>query len=212
MPLQVVGVAKDAQVSQVAETESSYMYLPAAPIHQGRLSLLVRSPTEFGALATAVRTAARELDPGLVVRVNRLEDNLDFWRTMSRLIAGLSGSLSLLALVLASVGVYGVVSYVVSRRLREVGIRMMLGASARDVQGMILRQTLRPVAIGIVIGIGATAAASQILTSVLFGVSRFDPIAFIGAPLFLLGIAAGASLLPARRASRVDPMISLRYE
>jgi predicted permease len=212
MPLQVVGVAKDAQVSQVAQTESSYMYLPAAPVHQGRLSLIVRSPTVFGARATAVRTAAREIDPGLVVRVSRLEENLDFWRTMSRLIAGLSGSLSLLALVLASVGVYGVVSYVVSRRLREVGIRMMLGATARDVQAMILRQTLRPVAIGIVIGIGATATASQILTSVLFGVSRFDPIAFIGAPLFLLGIAAGASLLPARRAARADPMISLRYE
>ena len=126
---------------------------------------------------------------------------------MSRLVAGLSGSLSLLALVLASVGVYGVVSYVVSRRLREVGIRMMLGATARDVQAMILRQTLRPVAIGIVIGIGAAAAASQILTSVLFGVSRFDPIAFIGAPLFLLAVAAGrASSRHAGRAGRPDDL------
>ena len=131
-----------------------------------------------------------------MVRVNRLEENLDFWRTISRLVAGLSASLSLLALVMASVGVYGVVSYVVSRRLREVGIRMMLGASGRDVQALLLRQILRPVAIGAVIGIGAAAAASQILTSVLFGVSRFDPIAFFGAPLFLLGIAASASLIP----------------
>lgn len=89
---------------------------------------------------------------------------------------------------------------------------MMLGASARDVQAMILRQTMRPVAIGVAIGIGAAAVASQILTSVLFGVSRFDPTAFIGAPLFLLGVAAAARLVPARRAMRVDPMTTLRYE
>jgi predicted permease len=212
IPRTVVGVAKDAQVSRVAESELSYAYLPAAPSAQSRLSLLVRSQTAFDALAAGVRASTRELDPGLVVRVNRLEENLDFWRSVSRLVAALSGSLSLLALVLASVGVYGVVSYVVSRRLREVGIRMMLGASGRDVQAMILRQTLRPVAIGVVLGIGAAAAASQVLTSVLFGVSPFDPIAFIGAPLFLLGIAAGASLIPARRATRADPMATLRYE
>jgi predicted permease len=211
-PLTVVGVAKDAQVSRVAETERSYVYLPAAPREQPRMQFLVRSQVEFASLGAGIRTSIREIDPGLVVRVNRLEENLDFWRTISRVVAGLSGSLSLLALVLASVGVYGVVSYVVSRRLREVGIRMMLGASARDVQAMILRQTLRPVAIGIVVGVGLATAASQVLTSVLFGVSRFDPIAFIGAPLFLLGIAATASLVPARRATRVDPMTTLRYE
>ena len=147
-----------------------------------------------------------------MVRVSRLEENLNAWRTLSRLVASLAGSLSVLALFLASVGVYGVVSYVVNRRLREVGIRMMLGASAGDVQAILLRQTLRPVAIGLAIGIGTAAAASRILTSVLFGVSRFDPIAFVGAPLFLLGIATGASLIPARRATRVDPMTTLRYE
>jgi predicted permease len=212
VPLAVVGVAKDAQVLSVGETESSYVYLPATPRAQNRLGLLVRSRIPFAALAAGIRISARGLDSGLAVRVNRLEENLDLWRTMSRLVAGLSGSLSLLALVLASVGVYGVVSYVVSRRLREVGIRMMLGARARDVHALILRQTLRPVAIGVVVGIGAAAAASQILTSVLFGVSRFDPIAFIGAPLFLLGVAAVASLIPARRATRVDPMTTLRYE
>ena len=128
----------------------------------------------------------REIDPAIVARVNPLEQNLDFWRTVSRLIASLSGSLGLLALRLASLGVYGVVSYVVSRRIREVGIRMMLGASARDVQRLILRQTLRPVVIGMALGIAAAAAASQILQSVLFGVSPFDPVALVGAPLFLL--------------------------
>jgi putative ABC transport system permease protein len=172
-------------------------------------SLLVRSRTDFATLAPVVRSTARDLAPGLVVGVNRLEDNLNFWRTVSRLVAGLSGSLSLLALLLASIGVYGVVSYVVSRRLRELVIRMMLGASTRDVEGMILRQTLRPVAIGVVIGIAGGAAASQILKSVLFGISPFDPIAFIGAPLFQLTVAAAASLLPTRRALMLDPMTTL---
>jgi predicted permease len=210
--LEVVGVARDAQVSRVAESDTSYMYLPAGPSTQRALKLLVRSRTDSATTASAIRGVARDLAPGLVVAVNPLEDNLSFWRTVSRLVAGLSGSLSLLALLLASMGVYGVVSYVVSRRLREVGIRMMLGASARDVQGMMLRQTLRPVAIGMMIGVAGAAGVSQILGSVLFGISPFDPIAFIAAPLFLLGVAAAAGLLPTRAAVRLDPMVSLRYE
>jgi putative ABC transport system permease protein len=210
--LEIVGVAKDAQVSQVAATDSNYLYLPASPQAQRGLGLLVRSQLDFAALATSIRSLTRELDAGVVVRVNRLEDNLEFWRTGSRLLAGLSGSLSALALVLAAVGVYGVVSYVVSRRRREVGIRMTLGASPRNVQGLILRQTLRPVAIGGIIGIAGAAAVSRILETVLFGISPYDPIAFVGAPLFLLAVAGVASLLPTREALKVDPMITLRYE
>ncbi|HYT68211.1 MAG TPA: ABC transporter permease [Vicinamibacterales bacterium] len=210
--VEIVGVAKDAQVTGIADAESSYVYLPAGPTVEHGLQLLVQNRTDFAALAAGVRTVARELDPGVVVRVNRLEENLDFWRTVSRLIAALSGSLSLLALALASIGVYGVVSYVVSRRRREVGIRMALGASARDVQHLIIRQTLRPVAVGVLIGIAAAAAASRILQAVLFGVSPFDPVAFIGAPLFLLGIAVAATVLPTREALRVDPITTLRYE
>ena len=89
---------------------------------------------------------------------------------------------------------------------------MTLGATARDVQSLFLRQTLRPVVIGAVIGIAAAAAASRILESVLFGISPYDPIAFIGAPLFLLTVAAAASFLPTREALKVDPMVTLRYE
>ena len=212
VPLEIVGVAKDAQVSELAETPSSYLYLPAEPGAQRRLTLLVRSRRDFAALAPDVRQLGRQLDPGVVVRVNRLEENLEFWRAGSRLIASLSGSLSALALVLASVGIYGVVSYVVSRRRREVGIRKALGATARDVQGLILRQTLRPVVVGLVVGMGAAAALAQVLESALFGISPFDPVPFIGAPLILLVIAAAATLLPTRGALQADPMVTLRYE
>jgi putative ABC transport system permease protein len=188
------------------------MYLPAGPTAQRRLNVLVRSRIDFAALAPGIGALARTLDPGLVVRVNRLEANLDYWRAGSRVIASLSGSLSLLALVLASVGVYGVVSYAVNRRRREVGIRMTLGASARDVQRLFLGQTLRPVMVGVAIGIAGAAAASQVLESVLFGVSPFDPVAFLVAPLFLMAVSAAASLLPTRAALKVNPTTTLRYE
>ena len=211
MSLEIVGVAGDAQITMVGETVSSYMYRPAGPPGR-RLGLLVRSRTDLGALASGIRTITREIDPAIVARVAPLEQNLDFWRAVSRMTATLSGSLGLLALALASLGVYGVVSYVVSRRIREVGIRMMLGANARDVQRLILRQTLRPVVVGGVIGIAGAAAASQILQSVLFGVSPFDPIAFVGAPLFLLAVAAAAGILPARQALKRDPLTTLRYD
>lgn len=211
IPRHVVGVAKDAQVARIAEIESSYAYLPAGPQSQRGLSLLVRSQEDFAAVAPRLRAVAGEVDADLVVRIVPLEENLDFWRSLSRLIASISGSLSVLALVLALVGVYGVVSYVVGRRLREVGIRVMLGASAHEIRVMILRQTLRPVVVGLAIGIVAAAVATQILKSVLFGVSALDPIAFAAAPLFLLGVATAASLPSIRRAARLDPMI-LRYE
>jgi ABC-type antimicrobial peptide transport system permease subunit len=167
---------------------------------------------DFASTATAIRAAARAVDPGVVVRVNRLEENIAFWQTLSRLVTSLSASLGLLALLLASIGVYGVVSYVVSRRLREVGIRMALGATTAKVQSMIVRQAMRPVLIGMSIGIIAAAAVSRLLEGVLFGISAFDPIAFIVAPLFLLSVATVATLVPARKALRLDPMDTLRYE
>ena len=212
VPLQIVGIAKDAQVSNVAQTESSYIYLPAGSTAERGLTMLVRSQGDFDTLATGIRAVTQALDPTLVVRVAPLQENLDYWRAGSRVIASLSGSLGLLALILACGGVYGVVSYVVARRRREVGIRMALGATGRDVRILILRQTLRPVAAGVLVGAIGAAAASRTLESVLFGVSPFDPVAFIGAPLFLFGAAAVATLLPLRQAMKVDPISTLRYD
>ena len=126
--------------------------------------------------------------------------------------ASLSVASSRLALLLASVGVYGVVSYVVNRRRREVGIRMALGASARDVRHRVVRQTFRPIAVGAVIGMAAASAASRALESVLFGISPFDPMALLGAALFLVGVAATATIVPIRGALKVDPGTTLRDE
>jgi putative ABC transport system permease protein len=115
-------------------------------------------------------------------------------------------------MLLACIGVYGVVSYAVSRRVREIGIRMTLGADAREVKRLILRQAMWPVVIGALVGIAGCAAVSQILKSMLFGISPHDPLAFVVVPLVLLSVALLASYIPARRATKVDPMVSLRYE
>ena len=210
--LQIVGIARDAQVSHLGEKTKLYVYLPAGPKEQSQLHLMIRGGGGFAAVAAGVRDAASGLDPDVMVDVTRLEDNLEVWRTPARIVAALAGSLGALGLLLASIGVYGVVSYAVSRRTREIGIRMTLGADGRDVMNLMLRQSMRPVLIGGAIGIAGCAAVSWVLSSMLFGISARDPIAFLFVPAFLLGIALLASYVPARRATRVNPVVALRYE
>jgi predicted permease len=212
MAWRVVGVVRDAQVTEVGNATKPILYFPSGPDGQGNVGLIVRTAGEPSTYAAAIRARAAELDAGLVVNVAPLEENLDLWRAVARLVTGLSGSLGVLALILASIGVYSVVSYAVTRRLREVGIRMVLGASAGGIRGMLLKQSLRPVFVGVVVGGLAAAAIARILESVLFGVSAHDPIAFLGAPAVLLAVTVAATLIPMRRATRVDPMRTLRYE
>jgi predicted permease len=209
---QVVGVVRDSQASHLGQTGGLFFYMPAGPKEQANLQLLAHSKSGDTAMANGIRESARALDPDLIVDVTRLEDNLELWRTPSRIVAALSGVLGALALLLASVGVHGVVSYGVSQRTREIGIRMALGADGREVMTLLLRQALRPVVIGALVGVIACAAVSQILSRVLYGMGSHDPIAFIGVPVFLMGVAFLASYIPARRATRVDPVVALRYE
>jgi predicted permease len=209
---QIVGIVRDAQVSQARDALSTYLYLPAGEGAQRKLSVLLRTPLAFGSLAAAVREETSRTDPSLIVNVRPLSDNVGLLQTLSRITAGVAGALSLLAAGLAAIGIYGVVAYVVSRRRREVGVRVALGADARDVQRLILRQTLRPVAIGLILGIAAAAAAAGMLQAVLFGVSPYDPLAFIGAPVVMLAIATVAAVVPTRQAIRVDPVSVLRAE
>lgn len=208
----VVGIVRDVQLSQSEDAVSSYMFLPAAPGAERRVSVLVRPGADLDRFAAAVRAETTRMDPGLVVNVQPLADNVGMLQTLSQIAAGVAGTLSLIALGLASIGVYAVVAFVVSRRRREVGLRMALGANARDVQRLIVRQTLRPVAIGMAIGLAVAAAGAHVLRSVLFGVSPYDPAVFIGAPLLMLTLAAAAAFLPTRQAVRLDPMSVLRSE
>jgi predicted permease len=207
----VVGVARDAQVVEIGDLTSSYVYLPTSPRTQRVLTLLVRSG-DFAATAAGVREAIAELDPGLAVRVAPLEANLDATRSLARVVSALAASLGAVALVLAAVGIYGVVAYSVGRRMREIGVRIALGAATRDVVSLVLRQQMRPVAIGVVIGVAAGVAVSRVLSSVLFGVSPADLVALVSTILVVGGVALTAGFLPARRASRVDPNVVLHYE
>jgi hypothetical protein len=209
--VRVVGIAKDAEITKIGEVPSDYAYFPAT-FRQGRLQLLAKSRIDFAATAAGIRAAATELDPGLVVRVTPLEANLEIWRSLAGLAGGLSTSLGALALVLAAVGVYGVVAYAVGLRVREIGIRRALGANAKSVVALMMRRTMRPVVVGAIVGAAAAAGLSRILTSVLFGVSPLDAVGLGGATLFVLAVALTAGFLPARRATRVDPMTTLRYE
>jgi predicted permease len=203
--LQVVGVVADAQVSTLGRIDPYYVYVP------GGEELLVRSRGDFAATAAGIRAIVRTLDPTLVIRVLPLEGNLGYWRGLSAIVTTLGGGLGLLALALASVGIYGVVSYAVTRRYREIGIRVALGASARQVLGVILRQTMRPVVVGAAIGIVAAIGVSGVLSGVLFGVSPVDPIGLGSAALLVLGVSLAAGLMAAGPATRADPTTTLRH-
>jgi predicted permease len=203
----VVGVAADAQVTALGTIDPYYIYQPG-----GASALLVKSRADVAATASSIRAAVRAVDPTLVVTVLTLEGNLGWWRGISAIVTALSGGLGILALVLASVGVYGVVSYSVVGRYREIGVRMALGATVRNVLGMLLRQTMRPVVVGAVIGVAAASAMSRILSGVLFGVSSADPVGLGGAALLVLTVALTAGVTAARPATRADPTATLRAE
>jgi predicted permease len=206
--LQVVGVAADAQVTTLGQIDSYYVYEPA----QTAGSLLVKTRTNFAVTASNIRAIVRAHDPTLIPRVRLLEANLEWWRGVSGIISTLGAGLGALALVLASVGIYGVVSYSVTRRSREIGIRLALGAGSGNVLGLMLRQTMSPVIVGATIGVAAASAISGILSSVLFGVSPADPIGLGGAALLVLGVALAAGVMAAGPVTRADPTAALRHE
>jgi ABC-type antimicrobial peptide transport system permease subunit len=173
---------------------------------------LVKSRADFATTAEGIRAAVRALDDGLAVRVSPLEANLDYFRSLSGVLTALAVALGVLALVLAAVGINGVIAYFVGQRTREIGIRMALGARGGDVLRLVLERTMRPVVVGAALGIAAGVAVSNLLSSVLFGVSPFDPIGVGAAALFVLGVALLAGFLPGRRVLRAQPMAALHYE
>jgi putative ABC transport system permease protein len=207
----VVGVVRDTQVSRLGTTDEPYLFLPAGPDSQLRVQLLVAGMGHAPS-AGPIRAVVAGLDPQLAVAITRLEDNLEQWRAPSKLVAALSATLAILALVLACTGVFGTVAYTVSRRVREIGIRVALGAAHADVLRLIVRQGMRPVVIGMAIGLPGAAAVSTVLANMLFGLNPHDPWSFALAPAALFGMALLACYVPARRALSVEPTRALRTE
>jgi putative ABC transport system permease protein len=141
-----------------------------------------------------------------------LEQYIDDSVSKKRFSMVLLTSFAVAALILASVGIYGVMSYLVSQRKSEMGIRLALGAQPWDILRLILGQGLKLITIGVIVGLAAAVALTRLLSSLLFGVSATDPVTFIVIPLILAGVALGASFVPARKATKVDPIIALRNE
>jgi ABC-type antimicrobial peptide transport system permease subunit len=164
-------------------------------------------------IVAAVRQAVQAVDKNLpVTHLKTLATQVDESLMQERLIGTLSGFFGLLSLALAAIGLYGLMAYAVSQRTHEIGIRMALGGQRRDVLWLVLKEALRLVLIGMSIGLFAALAASRLIANQLFGLTPSDPKTFALASLLLVAVAAFAGYLPAKRASKVDPMVALRYE
>ncbi|HYL75786.1 MAG TPA: ABC transporter permease [Bryobacteraceae bacterium] len=219
---QVIGVAKDVRNANLSRIDPTYVYLPFPSSGDGAFLIRLQAPVN-GAIA-ALRASLDSIDPNLspgMRFINFEEGPLQIQRLMARTMAMFALLLAGVALGLAAVGIYGVMSYLVSQRTREIGIRMALGASAAGVLRSVIQQGLRPVFIGAGVGLAAALGVSSVLKhmlafpsspDLLFGVSVFDPLTFVGFSLFLAMVAALASAIPALRATKVDPMEALRYE
>jgi len=212
--IEIVGVVKDSKHTTVKEVVPEFVYIPYAQKPAlGDATFYLRSSMPPGALASAVRDLVRRSDASLpVFGVKTLVEQRDESLSSERLLTTLSICFGLLAALLASIGLYGVMAYTVARRTPEIGLRMALGASLRSVRGLVLREAMIMTAVGLGIGLPAAVAAGRLARSLLFGVAPGDPLLLLGAGALLVGIMLLAAWLPARRAARIDPLVALRSE
>ncbi|MHB8754527.1 MAG: ABC transporter permease [Candidatus Acidiferrales bacterium] len=212
--MEIVGVVKDSKWDGARTKISPFMYAPYSQFPPlGALTFYVRTERDPAQMAATLHATVARLDPNLPVNDMRtLTEQVGQTMFNDRLVATLSISLALLAALLAALGLYGVLAYVVARRTRELGIRMALGAQRGDVMRLVLGEGARLALIGVVCGVVIALALTHLMRSLLFGVSATDPLTFIGVSLLLALVALLACYIPARRAMRTDPMIALRYE
>lgn len=211
---QVIGVARDTRGVELDGSDSQQVYIPMREDRVQDYPLLFRTSADPAQSITAMGAIMSSVDPDLVVGASTLDELLH--QTPAFLVPGLAASIAsiigLIGLLLASMGIFGTVSYIVVLRTREVGIRMALGAKKRNILGLILRESTQPVLVGVLVGVALAVGASYLLRGVLYGLNTVDAISFVGVSLLFLAIALLAAYVPSRRAMRVDPMVALRYE
>ncbi|HEY7184156.1 MAG TPA: ABC transporter permease, partial [Blastocatellia bacterium] len=213
--IEIIGVVKDVKYASLRSEGRAMFYLPfyQATTGRGQMTLIVRTAGDPTSVAAAAQREARALDPAMpMFEVETLATQVAASLQRERLLATLSSGFGLLALLLSCLGLYGILSYAVARRTNEIGVRMALGADRRDVLWLVLGAALRLVLIGAALGVPAALAAARLVASQLFGISSADPGAIVAATLAMLAVAVVASYLPARRATRVDPLVALRVE
>ncbi len=213
--MEIIGIAKDGRYRSLYEDPQTYIYLPFYQHSRSGMTLLI-SAQSGGALPEVVATARHEiaqLDPRLPIYGVMLgKENMEFAYLAPRLAAGMGTTFGVLALVLTTIGLYSVMTYAVSQRTREIGIRMALGAQVRDVLWLVVSQGIRMVLIGMVLGLAGAFALTRALGSLLLGVGTTDPVTFVGVAVLLVMVALLACYIPVRRAARVDPLAALRDE
>ena len=209
----VVGVVADVRQSSLDETPATQMYLPYARGGGVSSDLIVRSTLPASSLVASLRSALKEVDPTMsALEVRPLTDLVDRAVSPRKFLLSLLAGFAGVGLLLASLGIYGVISYGVAQRIPEIGVRMALGATAGNVQGQVLRETMGLAVAGIAVGLVASVALARLIATLLYETSPADPITFVATGALLLTVAALAGYLPALRASRVDPMTALRMD
>jgi len=209
----IVGVVKDTKPLTLDGKPAPEMYLPFAQRPARSMALMIRTTNKPESVAAAVRRNVQALDRNqLVYGLRTFEGVMSEAVATPRFRASLLGVFAAVALILAMVGVYGVMSYAVTQRTREIGIRMALGAEPSDALKMVMRQGAKLAAAGVAIGSGAAAALTWLIEGLLFDLRAADPVTFVTAALLLAGAALLACYLPARRATKVDPIVALRCE
>jgi len=211
--IEIIGVVGDTKLYGLANPSRLELYMPLQQSRSSDMFLVLRSAIDPASLTPAVRDAVASIDKDQpVFSVNTMKQLVDASVATRHITLVLLGLFSGLALLLAAIGIYGVISYSVQQRTHEIGIRMALGAQRRDVLRLVVGQDVRLAALGIAIGIAAAFGLTRLMASLLFGVGAYDPVAFVTAAIILLLVAIAACYIPARRAIAVDPMVALRYE
>jgi predicted permease len=212
-PVEIVGVVRTAKYRSLLEPPRPFLYRPFGQVYQAPMTLHLATDGDPRALVGAVRRLVEGLDPDLpTYRIATLRDRLDGSIGVQRAAATLVGAYGMLALLVAAVGLYGSMAYTVARRSREIGIRRARGARAPAVLGQVLREAGRLAALGVLIGMLVALPAGRLLRSQLFGVSPSDPVTLVVVGLVLGAVSLAAAYVPARRATRVDPVLALRVE